>query len=48
MNVFKKRKLYGQVTEIPAKIIGKGLHKNFKDVVNELNNALPNLGELGS
>ena len=29
-------------TELSENSMGKGLHKLFKDVVNELNNALPN------
>ena len=34
--------------ELSEKIMGKVLHKLFKDVVNELRNAFPNLGESGS
>ena len=34
--------------EISAKSMGKGLHKVFKVVVNELNNSLPTLGESDS
>ena len=34
--------------EIPEKSTGKGLHKVYKDVVNELNNAFPNLEESDS
>ena len=30
-------------SELSAKSTGKGLYKVFKDVVNELKNALPNL-----
>ena len=37
-----------KVAELSAKIMVKGLHKIFKAVVNELNNALPNLVELDS
>ena len=34
--------------ELSEKIMGKVLHKLFKDVVNELRHAFPNLGESGS
>ena len=34
--------------ELAAKRLGKGLHKVFKVIVNELNNALPTLGESGA
>ena len=34
-------------TELSAKNNGKGLHKVFKVVVNQLNNPLPNLVESG-
>ena len=35
-------------SELSEKRMGKGLHKLFKEFVNELKNALPPLGELGS
>ena len=33
-----------KVAELSEKIMGKCLHKLFKAIVNELNNALPTLG----
>ena len=40
----KKTKGEWKEEELSEKIMGKGLHKLFKDFVNELKNSLPTLG----
>ena len=44
----KQTKNEWKVAELSENRMGKGLHKFFKAVVNELKNVLPTLGESGS
>ena len=45
---FKQRQAECNEVLLLTQNMGKGLHKVFKDVVNELSKALPMLGESGS
>ena len=47
-NCIKKTQSEWKGEELTARIIGKGLHKVFKAVVNKLKNPLPTLVEPGS